>query len=141
MIDHGHPFGYAHRMMIGQDDHAKPQANVFGESTQGTKDYFRARRHRKTRQEVVFHEPDRIKSHLIGQNALFERLFDRGMVIYDRPLYLIRQTKSHTIPHSKRRNTRVLRLQARPIVAELRPERNVYLIYITIVFRVDSATR
>src|SRR5215813_73850 len=88
-------------MMIGQDDHAKPQANVFRESAQGAKDHFRARRHRKTRQEVVFHEPDRIKTHLIGQDALLERFFDHGMVIYDWPLHLIRQAESHAIPHSK----------------------------------------
>src|SRR5712691_5416342 len=88
-------------MMIGQDDHAKPQANVFRESAQGAKDHFRARRHRKTRQEVMFHEPDRVKSHLIGQDALFERLFDHGMVVDDGPLHLIRQAESHATPHSK----------------------------------------
>src|SRR5262245_52033584 len=114
-------------MMIGQDDHAKPQANVFRESAQGTKDDFWARRHRKTRQEVVFHEPDRIKSHLVGQDTLFECLFDHGMVVDDWPLHLIRQTESHAIPHSKRRKTCALHLQAWRIVAELWPERNVYL--------------
>src|SRR5947209_1875804 len=93
-------------MMIGQDDHPKPQVNVFRESAQGAKDHFRAWRHRKTRQEVVFYEPDRIKSHLIGQDALFERLFDHGMVIYSWPLHLIRQAESHAIPHSKMKNMR-----------------------------------
>src|SRR6266702_1684643 len=90
-------------MMIGQDDHAKPQVNVFRESAQGAKDHFWAWRHRKTRQEVVFHEPDRVKAHLIGQDALFERLFDHGMIVNDRPLHLIRQAESHAIPPSKRR--------------------------------------
>src|SRR5215813_1335208 len=113
-------------MMIGQDDHTESQVNVLRESAQGAKDYFRARRHRKTRQEVVFHEPDRVKTHLIGQDALFERLFDHGMIVDDWPLHLIRQAESHATPHSKRR-TRALRLQAWRIVAELRPERNVYL--------------
>src|SRR5215471_7792690 len=115
-------------MMIGQDDHAKSQANVFCESAQSTKDDFWARRHRKTRQEVVFHEPDRIKSHLVGQDVLFERLFDHGMVVDDGPLHLIRQAESHAIPHSNRRKTCALHLQAWRIVAELWPERNVYLI-------------
>src|SRR5262245_10674472 len=93
-------------MMIGQDDHAKPQVNVFRESAQGAKDYFWAWRHRKTRQEVMFHEPDRIKAHLIGQDALFERLFDYSIVVDDWPLHLIRQAESHATPHSKLKKNR-----------------------------------
>src|SRR5215813_12165034 len=88
-------------MMIGQDDHTESQVNVLRESAQGAKDYFRARRHRKTRQEVVFHEPDRIKSHLIGQDALFERLFDYSMVVDDWLLHLICQAESHASLPSK----------------------------------------
>src|ERR1043166_4121118 len=90
-------------MMIGQDDYAKPQVDVFWESAQGAKGHFWAWRNRKTRQEVVFHEPDCVKAHLIGQDALFERLFDHGMVVDDWPLHLIRQAESHAPPHSKRK--------------------------------------
>src|SRR4030095_215041 len=58
-------------------------------------------RHRKTRQEVGFHEPDRIKSHLIGQDALFERLFNHAMIVQDWPLHPIRQPDSHASLPSK----------------------------------------
>src|SRR5262249_2081338 len=51
----------------------------------------------------------RVKAHLIGQDALFERLFDHGMIVDDWPLHLIRQAESHATPHSKRR-TCALRL-------------------------------
>src|SRR5438874_2694301 len=55
---------------------------------------------------MVFNEPDRVKAHLIGQDALFERLFDHGMIVDDRPLHLIRQAESHATLHSKLKKNR-----------------------------------
>src|SRR4029453_17058103 len=44
-------------------------------------------------------------------HALFEGLFEHGMVVEDRLLHLIRQAEAHATPHSKSRKTCALCLQ------------------------------
>ena len=81
MIDHGHALGHTYGVMVWQDDDPEPQPDALGELAQGAEDDLRAGRHRKAGEKMVLDEPDVIKPHLIGQDALLDGFFDDRMVI------------------------------------------------------------
>ena len=69
-----YPLGDPHRMMIGQNRHAKANSDTLGNLTQGAKHDFWTWRTGEPGQKVVLHKPEIIKTHLIGQGTLLERL-------------------------------------------------------------------
>ena len=96
MIHHRHPLGDPYRVMVGQDDHAKAQADVFGEAAQRAENNFRAGRRRKGGEEVVFDEPHIVEAHFVGQDALLDSFLDYGVVIQSRTLHFVSQAEFHS---------------------------------------------
>ena len=95
LVHHRHPFGHPHRVVVGQDHHAEAEADALGQAAQRPEDDLGTGRLGEGGQEVVFHEPDRIEPHLIGQDALFDGLFNHGVVVQHGPLHLVCQGKFH----------------------------------------------
>ena len=45
---------------------------------------------------MVLDEPDRVEAHLVGEDALRERVLDDGVVVEHRPLHLEGEAQSHS---------------------------------------------
>src|SRR5215470_10050463 len=86
-------------MMIWQNAHAKADPDTFRHLTQGPEHDLRARRTRKPGEEMVLHKPEIVEAHLVGQRALFQRLFVQRVPIdvrtLKRPLHFVEDAKLH----------------------------------------------
>jgi hypothetical protein len=87
-------------MVVGQDAHAEADPNALGELTQGPEQDFRARGAREPGEEVMLDEPDVVETHLLGQDALLQRLLVQGVPIdggaLERSLRFVEQAESHS---------------------------------------------
>ena len=52
---------------------------------------------------MVLHEPDRIETHLVGEEALLKGLLDDGVVVDHRALHLVGEAQSHQLSSANRR--------------------------------------
>ena len=95
VVDHGNPFRHSYGVVVRENDDAESEPDAFGQTAQRPEDGLGTRGHRKAGEKVVFHEPDGVETHFVGQNALLNRFFDHGVVVNDRPLHFVRQAQFH----------------------------------------------
>ena len=95
VVHHGDALGDAHRMVVGQDDDAKAQADALGQLAQRAENNFRAWRHAEGGEEVVLDEPDVIEAHLVGQADLLDGFLDDGVVVQLGTLHFVGQAEFH----------------------------------------------
>ena len=89
VIHHGNALGDANRMVIGQDDYAKTEADVFGEAAEGSEDNLRAWGHAEGGEKVMLYEPHVVETHLVGETDLLDGFFDHGVVVQLRTLHFV----------------------------------------------------
>ena len=86
-------------MMVGQDRHAKANSDALGSLAQRPEHDLWTWRRRKPGEEVVFHEPEIIEAHPVGQLALLQGLFIERVPIdifaLKRSLHLVQDAKLH----------------------------------------------
>ena len=86
-------------MVVRQDTDAVADADVFGDAAQRAKEGVLAGGAGKAGQEVVFHEPDIVETHLVGQFALGQGFLVKGVPVNSRAfvgtLGLEQQTELH----------------------------------------------
>ena len=70
LVHQSHPLRHPYRMVVGQDADAVADTDVFGDAAQRAKDGVLAGRAGEPGKEVVFHEPDIVETHLVGQFTL-----------------------------------------------------------------------
>ena len=72
LVQQGHPLGYPHRVMVGQDADAVADADLFGDAAQGAENSVLGGGAGKAGQEVVFHKPEVVEPNLVGEFALLQ---------------------------------------------------------------------
>ena len=95
MVHHGDPLGDAHRMVVGQDDNAKPKADALGHLAERAEDHLGTRGHAERGQEVVLDEPHVIEAHLVGQADLLDGFLDDGVIVQLGTLHFVGQAEFH----------------------------------------------
>src|SRR5262245_32107461 len=86
-------------MMIRQNAHTKANPDTLGHLAQGTEQDLWTRRTREPGEEMVLHKPEIVEAHLVGQGALFQRLFVQCVPIdggtLKRSLRFVEEAKLH----------------------------------------------
>jgi len=98
VIDHRHALGDADRVVVGEDHDTEAEADALRQPAERAEQHLRARRHREAREEVVLDEPDGVEAHLVGEDALLQRLLDDPVIVHDRSLHLVGEAQSHALP-------------------------------------------
>ena len=99
LVQQGHALSHADGMMVGQDADAVADADLLGDAAQSAEDGVLRRRAGEAGEEVVFHEPEVVKPHLVGQLALFQCFLVKGVPVnlgaLKRALAFVKQSELH----------------------------------------------